>query len=117
MTPAPAARLRDGRDIATVLRGRRSRAGHLAVVHVADGPDRRAPARVAVVASRRVGNAVSRNRAKRLLREAAARVDWSPGVDVVLVARGTCATSSLDPVRIEVAASATRLGITETAVP
>jgi ribonuclease P protein component len=43
--------------------------------------------RVAVVASRKVGSAVARNRAKRLLREAARHVAWRPGTEVVLVAR------------------------------
>ncbi len=47
------------------------------------------------VASRRVGNAVVRNRAKRVLRAAAAEVGIAPGVDVALVARaGTAATTS-----------------------
>lgn len=45
------------------------------------------PARLAVVASRSVGGAVGRNRAKRLLREASRHVEWRSGQDVVLVAR------------------------------
>jgi ribonuclease P protein component len=110
---AAADRLRHGRDIAAVLRGRRSRAGHLAVVHVRDADDVEAPARVAVVASKRVGDAVSRNRAKRLLREASARVAWRAGTDVVLVARAACAGSSLAPVHAEVAAMAARLGVVD----
>jgi ribonuclease P protein component len=112
-TSAAVGRLRDGRDIAAVLRGRRSRAGHLAVVHVRDAEDPTAPARIAVVASKRVGDAVSRNRAKRLLREAAARVAWRPGTDVVLVARAACASSSLAPVQAEVRALADRLGVVD----
>jgi ribonuclease P protein component len=102
-------RLRDGREIAAVLRGRRSRAGSLAVVHARSGGD--GPARIAVVASRRVGDAVSRNRAKRLLREASVRVDWLAGTDVVLVARPACAGSVMGAVLEEIDGSARRLGV------
>ena len=48
-----------------------------------------------------------------LFREAAARVAWSPGQDVVLVARASCAGSSLEPVYLEVTALAQRLGAVE----
>ena len=47
--------------------------------------------RVGFTASRRVGNAVTRNRAKRRLRAAAAEVlprQGRPGTDYVIVARG-----------------------------
>jgi ribonuclease P protein component len=52
--------------------------------------------RLTAVASKRVGNAVQRNRAKRMLREAARAVTWSPGIDVVLVARTATVTTSLE---------------------
>ena len=114
MEPVEVDRLRDGREIGAVLRGRRQHAGHLAVVHVnSDRPD--GPPRVAVVASRRVGSAVSRNRAKRLLREASRHIEWRPGTDVVLVARAACAGSMMGPVRDEVEQLAGRLGVLEEA--
>ena len=112
LTPIQLDRLRDGRDIASVLRGRHQRSGHLIAVHVAD----RAvddPPRVAVVASRRVGNAVARNRAKRLLREAARDVPFRPGIDVVLVARAACAGSGFGAVRDELNDLGERLGVVD----
>jgi ribonuclease P protein component len=110
MGPVATDRLRDGRDIVAVLRGRRQRAGHLAVLHVRSQPEG-GPPRVAVVASRRVGNAVSRNRAKRLLREASRHLCWQVGTDVVLVARAGCATSRFEDVRAEVEGLASGLGV------
>lgn len=53
-----------------------------------------AAVRVGFTASRKVGNAVVRNRAKRRLRAAAAAVltsDGRPGTDYVLIARGDTA--------------------------
>ena len=112
VSPVEVDRLSDGREIGAVLRGRRQHAGHLAVVHVRED-QHDGPPRVAVVASRRVGSAVSRNRAKRLLREAARHVAWRPGTDVVLVARAACAGSLMPPVRDEVEQLADRLGVLE----
>ena len=44
------------------------------------------PSAVGIVASRSVGNAVTRNRARRRLREAIAAVGPPPGLDIVVVA-------------------------------
>ena len=46
---------------------------------------------------------MQRNRAKRLLREAARTMTWMPGIDVVVVARAACARSDLAAVRSELA--------------
>ena len=80
-------RLRLGPEITRVMRGRSTRAGRLLVTHTAPSPTGGGSPRVAVIASRRVGNAVARNRCKRLLREAARHCPIAPGTDVVLVAR------------------------------
>lgn len=112
MPPIVADRLRDGRAIGAVLRGRRKRASERLVVHVLERDDD-LPARLAVVASRRVGGAVQRNRAKRLLREAARTRSWSPGIDVVLVAREACARSVLTEVVRELEAAVQALGIAD----
>lgn len=54
------------------------------VVFIAEGAA--GPAQVGFVAGKRVGNAVARNRAKRRLREAAARVQLPRGSALIIVA-------------------------------
>lgn len=102
-------RLRDGRVIAAVLHSRRQRAGRLLAVHVLATDGSRT--RLGVVASRRVGGAVQRNRAKRLLREAGRTVAWRAGLDIVLVARAAAAGASFSAVRDEMASLAADLGL------
>lgn len=106
----PVDRLRASRDISEVFAERRQRAGRLVVVHVRSRDDESAT-RVAVVASRRVGDAVRRNRAKRLLREAARQVAWQNGLDLVLVARASCAAAQLDEVIADLDAAASALAL------
>lgn len=58
------------------------------------------PPRLGITASRRVGNAVVRSRAKRLCREAfrATRELWPPGIDLVVIVKRATEDSKLDSV-------------------
>jgi ribonuclease P protein component len=79
--------LRQARQFELVYtQGRKSATSALVLFHLERAPDRR----VAYVASRKVGNAVQRNRAKRVLRAALAEVErrWGPVEGwLILVAR------------------------------
>jgi len=79
-----------------------TRASHpLLVILARSTPaNRDSSGRTAFVAGKRIGGAVARNRAKRVLREAARRADapW-PGFDVVFLARpgvGSASPAELD---------------------
>ena len=98
-------RLSRSEDVQQVLRRGRSSAGDLLALHRLERAATDAPgvsgARLTVVASKRVGNAVRRNRAKRLLREAARARSWRDDLDVVLVARAPSADSDVSRVGAE----------------
>lgn len=82
------------RDVQAVLRDGRAAHGSAMVLRLAARQDP-APAAVTVIASRKVGSAVTRNRAKRRLREAVRQVTLPAGADVVVVARGAALTAPL----------------------
>lgn len=81
-------RLRRTRDVRTVLAHGRAVHGQHAVVRAVDRGDR-GPCRWTVSASRRVGSAVDRNRAKRRLRAVLRALNLPAGVDLVVVARAS----------------------------
>lgn len=96
----PLVTVRSPREIDELFR-RGARSGdELLTVFVADStaPDR--AGRLAFIAGRKVGNAVARNRCKRVMREAVRRAGapWD-GRDVVVVARRAIASAS--PERID----------------
>ena len=88
-------RLRDPRDFRRVTRSGRRIASRDFVVFVAprptslEKPDIGTSRRLGITASRKVGNAVVRNRIKRSVREwfRASRHELGPDVDIVVIAR------------------------------
>jgi ribonuclease P protein component len=83
----PRQRLRTGAEFDAVFKQGRRLDGRLFLLVAA--PNGRAFDRLGLAVSRRVGGAVGRNRARRLLRESFRRVDRppGPGLDLVVVAR------------------------------
>lgn len=92
----PKSTIKSKAEIDAVFRtGSRASSRHCTVI-VAETPPRRGPqGRVVFVAAKRLGGAVSRNRAKRVLRASFFRLGgpWA-ATDVVLIARGSTGTAS-----------------------
>ena len=101
-------RLSSSADIRAVFATRRAVSASAVTLHVrARGDD--APARIAVVAGRKVGNAVVRNRAKRRLRAGLRVVALPSGLDVVAVARTPATTVGFQRLLAELRSLAARL--------
>jgi ribonuclease P protein component len=110
--PGSQRRLRRTSDIRRVLKEGKSHGSGRVVVYVAPG---RGPSRAAWVAGRRVGGAVARNRARRLLREAWRTLgpEVEEGHDMVLTARGSFAQARAPDLTQEVEELLRRAGLIE----
>ena len=71
-------------------------------------PNGLAGGRLGIAATKRLGGAVVRNRAKRLIREVFRRNDIAPGFDIVVVPRRELLTASLSILDAEYRACITR---------
>lgn len=89
------------------------RASHpLLVMLATETPSRRGPrGRVAFIAGKRLGGAVVRNRAKRVMREAARHCGPWPGWDVALIARPDSTSARADELEAAMRGLAGRLGL------
>ena len=73
------------------------------LILAANAASRSSEPRLGITASRRVGNAVVRSRAKRLIREAfrATRELWPPGIDLVVIVKRATGETKLESVIAE----------------
>lgn len=104
MTLPKAARLRRSADVRRVLDHGETVAGPLAALYWYDRTDSRGP-RIAVIASRRVGSAVVRNRVRRRIKHVFRQRldDLPPFRDYVVIARQRAATADAAQLASELA--------------
>jgi ribonuclease P protein component len=93
--------------------GRRISGRNLVVYALArPEPERKERARIGITVSKKVGNAVVRNRVKRWLRESYRRMAWSvpAGTDLVIIARPAMAQSTYQRTAGELGGLLARVG-------
>lgn len=107
--------IKSTREIDSLFAGGKRAAGRLVIILAGRTPEGRGPqGRVAFIAGRKLGNAVTRNRAKRVLRAAVARagLQW-PGWDVAIIARPGVTSAPADQVDAAIRAALTKAGISD----
>jgi ribonuclease P protein component len=105
--------IKSSREIDTVFQEAKRSAHPLIILLATKTPDGRGrQGRVAFIAGKKLGNAVVRNRSKRVLREAMRRCGgpWD-GYDVLLIARPATRDAAYDDLDSALCSGLTRLGI------
>ena len=108
----PIQKLIDSRDFQNIARNAKRWTGSCFVIQARIAADPHAPFRFGLTASRKVGNAVVRNRCKRRLREAARAMVSEygvPGSDYVFIARQGTADRPWERLLDDVKSALTRL--------
>ena len=109
----PGRRLRKRREYLAVQGGGRRFSGHNFLVFVRPRDAGAVPprSRFGITVTRKVGDAVTRNRIKRLVRESCRRAgdEFPQNVDIVIVARPTAAAATLEDTRQELSRLARRI--------
>ncbi|WP_207540643.1 ribonuclease P protein component [Sabulicella rubraurantiaca] len=106
-------RLKRRAEFLRAAREGRKAAGRNLVLQALPRPDSPADTRLGFTATKKIGNAVTRNRAKRRMRAAARLVleaAPAPGHDIVLIARDGTATCPFPALLEEVSAALRRAG-------
>jgi ribonuclease P protein component len=105
--------IKSSREIEAVFREAKRAAHPLIVVLAIQTPEGRGQkGRVAFIAGKKLGNAVIRNRSKRVMRESARRCagPWS-GYDVLLIARSATRDAACGELDAALRAQLSRLGV------
>lgn len=115
----PIQKLTDSRDFQNIARNARRWTGSCFVVQAKPATTPEAPFRFGLTASRKVGNAVVRNRCKRRLREVVRALACEcadqgrllQSYDIVIIARTCCATADFKTLQDDLRRACRHLGV------